>query len=104
MAPASEVANDGGHAQELAAISSSQDKQGPSKATASGGADGPGAGAGNSLGPPPTPALVSQLEARLMATEGECAEIDSNLAAVREKIEIAMRCLRKRPSVNGGEV
>lgn len=99
MGAASEVANDSTHAQELRAISSSKDKQASSKSTAP-----HGSGAGNSVGPPPTPALVSQLEARLVATENECAEIDNNLVTVREKIETALRCLRKRPSVNGDEV
>lgn len=90
MAPASDVAAD--DEQTAAAIRSCS----PQRKQASSGSP--------AVGAPPTPALVSQLEARLTATEQECVEIDSSLAAVREKIEVAMRCLRKRPSVNGEEV
>lgn len=52
----------------------------------------------------PTPALVSQLEARLVATEAELAQIEKSVAAIKDKVDAAKRCLRKRPSVNGDEV
>lgn len=49
-------------------------------------------------------AMVPQLEARLAATEIEFEEVERSLAVVREKIEASINRLRKRPSINGGDV
>ena len=52
----------------------------------------------------PSSALVPQLETRLAVTELEHEQIVKSLMLVRDKIEICIHRLRKRPSINGDEV